>query len=589
MELPKSTSTLTLCSNVPFNSDLRHTRRFVTKSEQTGFFNSRMKFRYNDVSFQKQEYYYITRVGINIEQLRDVNYMYFKNVDRTYYCFVTNLEYVNDNMTIIHFELDYLQTYFFDYTTQRSYVERMHTTQPPKENEQLDYGQDYDTINIENIELFDGIKFLVIISKKPLHTGATDEQQSSVVGVPQPLSFYIVPFNPGRYDDVNGGYVMPSITIGGGSDHHFLSSPERVIRAFYKSETAQNNIVSMFLTDYTGINMTYDRNQPTGELNIPKNTYQRLSVEETEDAVKMLYVHYLTQSHVMEIPIGNTRQYFGSVTHDIGDKLKDYPYSVITLDDRRGNRVDYKPDMFLDDELTVLVRGALSHNNEVSYSLKNYQLTTSLKDKIKGGVQFEHSLTNINPQDIAILNDHLASYMQGNKNSMNARREDMMFNTMFGMATQAPSALLGGLGGGLSTATSITTGMIGLQQSIGGEKAKIEDIKNMPPGLQKQGANIHADFLHAKMGVKLIFKRIQKPARDRLSDYFNVFGYKINKMTHINERTMTRFNYVKTKGVNIKCSLNNEVVQKIQSIYDNGITFWHTDDVGNYDVTNEVI
>src|SRR5699024_4772549 len=153
------------------------------------------------------------------------------------------------------------------------------------------------------------------------------------------------------------------------------------------------------LTDYTGINMTYDRNQPTGELNIPKNTYQRLSVEETEDAVKMLYVHYLTQSHVMEIPIGTTRQYFGSVTHDIGDKLKDYPYSVITLDDRRGNRVDYKPDMFLDDELTVLVRGALSHNNEVSYSLKNYQLTASLKDKLKGGVQFEHSLTNINPQD----------------------------------------------------------------------------------------------------------------------------------------------------------------------------------------------
>jgi hypothetical protein len=39
----------------------------------------------------------------------------------------------------------------------------------------------------------------------------------------------------------------------------------------------------------------------------------------------------------------------------------------------------------------------------------------------------------------------------------------------------------------------------------------------------------------------------------------------------------------------IQGNFNNEDLNELKAIFDNGITLWHTDDIGNYSLDNGVI
>lgn len=57
--------------------------------------------------------------------------MYYNTDDldpKYYYAYIVDLKYINDNMTEIYIETDVFQTWQFDFTYLKSYVERKHVT-----------------------------------------------------------------------------------------------------------------------------------------------------------------------------------------------------------------------------------------------------------------------------------------------------------------------------------------------------------------------------------------------------------------------------------------------------------------------------
>ena len=68
-----------------------------------------------------------------------------------------------------------------------------------------------------------------------------------------------------------------------------------------------------------------------------------------------------------------------------------------------------------------------------------------------------------------------------------------------------------------------------------------------------------------------------------------MFGYKTNEVKVPNFHTRRYWNYVQTANCVITGNFNNEDLTELRAIFDNGITLWHTDDVGNYSLNNEVI
>jgi hypothetical protein len=75
----------------------------------------------------------------------------------------------------------------------------------------------------------------------------------------------------------------------------------------------------------------------------------------------------------------------------------------------------------------------------------------------------------------------------------------------------------------------------------------------------------------------------------QIDDYYNVYGYLVseNKIPNITGRPA--WNYVKTNGSSVTGKVPANVLKNINALFDRGITFWHTDDVGNYALNNSIV
>jgi hypothetical protein len=103
------------------------------------------------------------------------------------------------------------------------------------------------------------------------------------------------------------------------------------------------------------------------------------------------------------------------------------------------------------------------------------------------------------------------------------------------------------------------------------------------------GSNTAFDYGNDYTGLYIIKKQIKPEYRKKIGDFFNMFGYKVNEVKTPNFHTRQNWNYVQTSSCMILGDFNNEDLQELKSIFDNGITLWHTEDVGNYTLENGVI
>ena len=75
----------------------------------------------------------------------------------------------------------------------------------------------------------------------------------------------------------------------------------------------------------------------------------------------------------------------------------------------------------------------------------------------------------------------------------------------------------------------------------------------------------------------------------QIDDFYSVYGYLVseNKVPNITGRAS--WNYIKTNGSSVVGKVPSNVLKKINSLFDRGITFWHVNDVGNYALDNSII
>lgn len=70
------------------------------------------------------------RVQLSTDNLYDCNYIAFQNTaynaSRWFYAFMTGVDYINDHVAEISYEIDVIQTWFFDITLQRCLIDREH-------------------------------------------------------------------------------------------------------------------------------------------------------------------------------------------------------------------------------------------------------------------------------------------------------------------------------------------------------------------------------------------------------------------------------------------------------------------------------
>lgn len=116
--------------NIPITPSYNDTLYFASYSDQNTYFTSNVKYTFSNQMYQRVNKN-TCRVEKNAENLYGCNYMRFKNYaygNKWFYAFITQVEYINDNVSEITYEIDELQTWFFDMVLGECYVEREHST-----------------------------------------------------------------------------------------------------------------------------------------------------------------------------------------------------------------------------------------------------------------------------------------------------------------------------------------------------------------------------------------------------------------------------------------------------------------------------
>lgn len=251
-------------------------------------------------------------------------------------------------------------------------------------------------------------------------------------------------------------------------------------------------------------------------------------------------------------------------------KLLTYPYKMLQASNLSGGSADYHYEYFNSSTPTFEIVCDTSPNPTVKMNPVSYN---GYGDGVKTG---DYGLTlNGFPQCAWQTDAYLAWLAQSGSVSalgMNFTGVDI------GFAQQGLGAvgnlLSGNIGGALSS-------FLGIAQNV----AQVNATKSLPPQANGQTANgamvafRAKDFLYTDLSVRREFATI-------IDNYWTKYGYPCHELRAMNFTSRPSFNYIKTQGCTARGNAPQWARVQIQSIFDSGITLWHTDDIGNYLLPN---
>ena len=325
-------------------------------------------------------------------------------------------------------------------------------------------------------------------------------------------------------------------------------------------------------------------------------------------------------------------------------KLLMYPYSYNLLTDLQGDEFIIKNEYNQGKNIAVDIRCALGVSNNVAYTIQGYLNSNGIGNEL----YLRNGIINKNTNRLAIVDDYAAAYAQGNMNTIeqniNATKQQTSLNnriaqntantntaitdtrnranmlnagigavggTIEGAILGGPLALAGAVQG-LSNAAQTTVsnmansrvtelenqnmlnntalrGELANQQAVAGAMAKVQDAKATADNVTLQGGDTYFNYGYENLGVKLISYQITQEYIDLLQDYFGKYGYKVHKVKIPNIHTRQNWNYIQTVGANIVGNIPQMFIDALEQLFDQGITIWHTTDVGNYNLPNNEI
>ena len=200
-------STAVYLCNTPLKSDNKNQISFNSREEQFSYFNGLAVRRFSDFTYQRKDN--IIRVPVNAEVLFNdgVNYVMYDNKNfstRWIYAYITEIEYINANVSHIHIKTDVFQTWFLDCEILPSFVVRetvindelfKHTLPenlPTGEQITVATTTIANSLNSQSPDEFDNNYYCVIMTSEPVKwlSATIPAVDSFVGGVANPCYMY---------------------------------------------------------------------------------------------------------------------------------------------------------------------------------------------------------------------------------------------------------------------------------------------------------------------------------------------------------------------------------------------------------------
>lgn len=523
---------------------------FANSTAQYNYFKSLPKKAVDNFTYQRKDG--TIRYGANFDSIIRYNYVMYRNdaySNKWFYAFITDMEYLNDNVTAISIKTDVWQTWQFDLDFKKTFVEREHVND--------------DTVGKntvpENMELGEYIINGNVINSD-LNTAGTE---TNVTWICFQVSDYPSgdgALSPGFGDDVNGrlnGGVYSGLT------YLMVLTPtmaNRLIRC-YDLAGKSDAIVAIFQVPYTAINtehisITNQTNTIAGTITIA--TY-------TDDSLDPINLDNITVTKPTSVNSYTPRN----------KKLLTYPYTYFYATNNAGASATYHWEDFSSNP-TFKIDGVVTQG----MSIKAYPTNYKEKTGITG---YEYGLTCGKIPICAWNSDYYTNWIT--QNAVN-----MPLNLATGLIGSGLNVIGSISSGGTYGVLGALTGGVSMVKTIGDAIARDYEASIVPD--QARGdvncgdiniAEKRFGFTFYPMSIKAEYARI-------CDEFFDMFGYKVNRVKVPNLTGRRNWNYVKTIGCYIEGDIPQDDLQEIKTMFDKGITLWHnTSTFADYSQTNDII
>jgi hypothetical protein len=480
-----------------------------------------------------------------METAKRWTYLYFRNgTGKYYYYFINEIEYVNDHTVELNIELDVLQTYLFDFQMLPSFVERQHAiTDTAGDNtidEGLELGELYDN-KVTDWATLNNLCIMVLCTINPNYVG-------EIIGN--------VPALGGFYNDVFSGlgcYAVDPSKLREWGDTLDDMSTEGVI----------DSVVAMWM--------------------YPK-ALVKLGGEDTWDSD--VTAHYVSRAKVgeTEIHLNKPTKLDGYTPRN--KKLLTFPYNMLYASNNSGGSAVYHWERFEMPDAIFNTAGSVSPDGTVKMYPTSYNglKTTDDNGLPAWEINYDQGLTLGGFPSCAWDADIYKMWLAQNGNQHGFAYSTGILKAVAGAGSAVVSAFSGNIMGAVGGGVSAVSG--GLQ--IGELLAQKKDMEITPP--QARGnfsANVNVSV--GKHTFSFIHKSITAERARIIDDYFDMYGYKVNRVMIPNLKARKAWTYIKTVGCNIAGDICNEDRTKITSIFDRGITWWvKGDKVADYSQDNTI-
>lgn len=487
-----------ILKNVPLDSTYKDTLDFSSVSAQTSYFTGKTKYTFTNLTPIRLQN--TIRVPVVADNLYDCNYIAFQNANfynKWFYAFITGIRFVNINMSEIEFELDVMQTWWFDFTVKPSFVEREHVN-----NDAIGANLVEENLEIGEYIFTNHVKAGVSNSSIVVVASTVDETGAAVDG--------------GYYGGVYSGVK------------------------FFKFTAAQANDFIKKLTD---------ANKSSAIVSIFMGSNDFLAEQGRPPATKEISIAKVTGSINDYIPKNN--------------KLFTYPYNFLYCINTNGNTANFRYEFFDTPDCTFGLIGETSCNPQVTLLPYSYKLSGQ-------GNLNEKMVLNGFPQCAYNIDSFKAWLAQNGSTTA--------LSVLGSSAALVTGAVVSG-GIGAVAAIAGITGIFSTMAQVRAQSAK-------PP--QANGASGSGNtFAYGQLDFHFYTAQITAQYAQQIDDYFSMFGYAVHRVKVPNITGRPSWNYVKTIDVKIVGSVPFDDMNRIRSIFDNGVTFWHGDWVGDYTRANK--
>ena len=550
---------------VNFDNSYKHTMTFGSASEQASYFSSVCtdSLSKNDYTYVRQDN--TIRVPFNAERLYTYNYVMYQNANygsKWFYAFIVGVNYLNKQTTELVLELDVMQTWYFNYELTECFVEREHVNDDAI-GAHLNPEPEFPFDMVAKGRFSDGdLSDAWVV----LQTNA--EPKNGALG-----DIYTSPVYGGFYNRVFSGckyYAYPNDA--GGRDR-----------------------LTQFIN---GLNQGGGAESISGIFMFPKKLLPNVGGDDgvQEDTAAVSY----TKTTSRPTSLGG-----GYVPHN--NKLFTYPYCYCLFDDNNGHSAEYRYEFWGGATNTYSVQSALDPTAMCIIAPQNYNgiannVTESFTFALTAQCSWVYSSyqnwvaqNTVANLGSAAFNIALMAVPAARGLSAAAKVLGVAKTSKAGLAARGASTSQINRGAtmqaardearaavGAAGAASAGLGAYGLATQIG-EISRQSKIPNVQKGASSGNtlfANEYMTYNVCQMVIREEYARI-------IDGFMDMYGYQVDSVKTPNRTGRPNWNYVKCQNACMHGNVPADDMALINEIYNSGITFWHTSDIGNYSLNNK--